>query len=118
MLIVAGLTGCIARESGPPPRIVQEAIETQRLDQRAVETCTSAGQPPIAAFDSDAGTIREIPESATLADGFDRSLQADGEAYVAVCIYDAAEIPGLDRKLNFFVMWETEWEGSAVLAAW
>lgn len=116
--VVAGLTGCGSRDGGQPPGIVQEAIDSQRLDQRAAETCTSGGVPPIAAFDSNASTIRGIPESETLADGFERSLPAYGEAYVAVCIYDATEIPGLDSGLNFFVLWETEWEGTAVLAAW
>jgi hypothetical protein len=115
---ILGLAACSNGNAAQPPRILSEALDSTRLDHRAVSTCTSGGVPPIAAVDSDASTIRALSPGEPLADEFDRYLPANGGEYVAVCVYDADEVQGLDNRLEYFVMWETEWAGSGVLAAW
>lgn len=113
------LSGCATQIDGTQlPDVLTKAVEDATLDERAVDACRSGGAAPAAAFDSDPPAVRAIQDDAQRYEGYDFSLPGPEDGYVAVCIYEASKVPGLESGMTYLVMWETEWSGSGLLAAW
>jgi len=113
------MSGCTVQgENSQVPDVLTGAVGDATLDERAVATCRSGGENPAAAFDSDPSAVQGIQDDAQPYEGYDFSLPGPEDEYVAICMYEASKIPGLEPGMTYMVMWETEWSGSGLLAAW
>lgn len=97
--------------------MISEAIDAHRVDSIARRMCTFSGQPLVAAVDSSIDELRAADREHAWDDQFDEHLP-QGDAYMAVCVVRAADIPALADDLEFFAVWQSDGYGSAVLGGW
>jgi hypothetical protein len=119
VLLVCALagTGCGPSAATGRPPILMDAIESTRLDARAVATCRAVATPLLAAIDSSAGEVRRLGSAYDLADDLELDGLADNE-YVAVCAFDVSQADGLRDGLTVFTIWQKDGYGSGEFAVW
>ena len=88
--------------------VLAAAVEAPTFDDAAQAYCEGYIHGSLilaAAVDSTAGEVREIAGQVETARGWSNGLPAGDSDWVAICIYDVHEQPGIRKDMSYISYW-------------